>query len=401
MSDDNIIDRKDLFKKAVVIPSIDRIKVTIMVSKHYENGYHYSLLSENWKKLSRVHKHEPQEYGLYHAFKAKDGEEYFHRIKTWKLYLGYDYKEEAIKDVKAPPRKLKVNGKLYWYQGYTVVFKHWSYRITGWNKKARILKSNNYLSVELNDVLQDYPDRSPYRLIREVIEFLVKEKVIKFNPEKLNRKTIRNKAYKLMSKVHPSETEVAFDFNSYYSALFSSAFQRLAELKDFNAFETTLYLNNSYLKAKRWKLKLYNKSQKDRIDNWISSNRHRFAQQNYKYMLSQVPNEIKSTVCSDDVYRLEITLGSNKLNEYDSRELLKKKPAEMISYLENALSIGITKFFDNFDYKTKKEIIEEIKASIENDIQEQYGNTTKRNHKKIIKALFCQYLPADQQRRAG
>jgi len=391
----------DLLEKPVVVPSIDRIKTTLKVKRNYDSGYSYSLLSVYYKYLKCVIQHQELEYGLYHAFQSDDGEEWIEFVKAWSLKLGEDYKAVAEQDVKAPPRKIQRNGKQFKYQGYTIVLKHWSYRIIGWNKKARIIRVKNYLTIELNDVLQEYSDRSPYRLIRESLEFLIRKRVINFNPKKRTNKAIRNKAYKLMEKVHPSEIEVAYDFSSNINRILKDAINRMAQQKDFTMYKGTLYYNNSFNDSNRWKLKLYNKSLKLRIDDWITNNRNIYFKKDYENMLAQVPVEIRDTIFDDDVYRLEITLGSNKLNEYDSRELLKKKSGEMISYLENSLSIGLTKFFDNFDYKTKKVIIEEIKTSIDNDIQNQYGNTTKRNHKKIIKALFCQYLPADQQRRAG
>lgn len=391
----------ELLEDFIVVTSIDRIKVTLKIKRSYDSGYSHSLLTDNYKDLEIVKKYKKLEHGLYHAFKSDDGEEWIEFIKAWSLKLGEDYQTIAEKDVKAPPRKIKRNGKIFRYLGYNVVLTHWSYRIIGWNKKARIIRVKNYLTIELNDVLQEYPDRSPYRLIRESLEFLIKRKVIKFNPKKRTDKAIRNKAYKLMKKIHPSEIEVAYDLRSYINRILKESINRMAKQKDFTMYKGTLYYNNSFNDSNRWKLKLYNKCLKLRIDDWIIDNRDIHSRKDYDHMLAQVPNEIRDTILENDKFRLEYTLGSNKLNEYDSRELLKKKSFEMISYLENALSIGVTKFFDNFEYKTKKEIIEEIKASIENDIQEKYGNTTKRNHKKIIKALFCQYLPADQQRRAG
>ena len=390
----NYTNRSSLVNSHTVVPSIDRIKVTLEVTGKTPKGYDSKIIVDNFTRLPNVKKNHEIVYGLYFVYKDSKNVEYLERFFLWSIDKGKDYAKEIKLKIHPPKNKIILNNRVCYYTGNTKILTHYEYRIIGWNKKARIIKNSNHLIIELNDVLQQYPNKTPYKLIREALEFMLKVNVLKLNVKEKNIKVVRRKAYRLMKKIKLSEVEIAFDFNPEYSHLFhDQLLLKFHKNISFEKYENTIYWNNSFPDSKRWKYKLYDRSLKDRKDIYIDELRKTYKGLSKIELSKLVPEQINEDKFDDDIYRFEVTLGRNKLNELEDLAVLKHKPKDIIQLLSKQSYAGISKFFSLFDYQEMKVFIEKLKSTVTNTHYLLIENTTKKNYKRLLSSILCKYKP--------
>ena len=390
----NHSNRSSLVNTHTVVPSIDRIKVTLRVKGKTPKGNKFNLLVDDFKKLPNVKKTRKIQYNLFFVYMNSDIEEQLIFASAWDLDKGEYYATTIEPTLKKPPQKIKINGRTYYYTGHTKTLVLWEYRVIGWNKKARITVNKSFLIIELNNVLQQYPEKSPYKHIREAFEYLMKVKVLRLNVKKNNLKVIKRKAYRLMKKINLSEVEIAFDINSEYSQLFHDQLLLMTNNNlTIHPSQNTIYWNNSFIDSQRWKSKLYNRSLKDRKDIYIDDLRKTHKSLNSIELSKLVPEQIKEDKFDDDIHRFEITLGRNKLNELEDLAVLKHKTKEIIQLLIKQSYTGISKFFSLFDYQEMKVFIEKLKSAVSETHYHPIENTTKKNYKRLLSSILCKYKP--------
>lgn len=294
---------------------IDRIKVTLDKANNYLHGL--------YRLNSKVKEEKVLSIGYYYIY-TNNKEKHYIRKCTFKVDTEKDYIEKIINEVdKSRKDYIKLNNKTYHYSHSTFI-EHKSYRITGF-RNIRILKINDYLTIEINDILQSQRNKKPYTILREVFDYLIKINVLKFKGKKL-KNNIRQKSYRLLQKIKVSEIELSTDFvtedgKKLYDSLNTTD-------KEILQYHNTKYWNNSYLNNKRTMFRFYNKARKENLDT------------------------LK--------YRFEVVIGRNILNSYNSKQLLKSKRQDLIETLSLHTKTCIRKLIDNIGYNTFKQVFETI-----------------------------------------
>lgn len=315
-----------------VTTSLDRLKITLPSD----------ILSENFKYNSHVRKLQKLDIGYYSVYSNTDTvQEVFHYcFRTTDTDKFIQDKCQEL-DRKKFRYIVKNNKKLYYR--YSYLSPHYSYSIPIM-KDIRITKVKSFLIIELNDVLQKYPKKSPYRILREVIETLIKLYIIEYrNRKKRTNKNIKQKCYRILKQLSLSEIEICSDINDLIA---ETIFKNLKHEKIVK-YKNTKYFNNSFQNNKRWFFKMYNKSAKLR-------------------------NSDNSK--TGDTYRYEVTLGRNILNKY-SRCFLKKSQKEIIKTLSKETNSALSAFKKCFQHNFLKIIIQ------------YYNNTLSVNKRKIVNSL--------------
>lgn len=304
---------------------IDRIKVT----------FSSKILVDSFKNHPHVCKEKPQDIGYYHCYEYTDSNNNKHHYWEWKFSWQLNTPNETIETDKRKINKniiriKPIDGKVYQFIGGKLLT-HYSYRINNF-KHLRVIKTKTFVTIEINDILQNKPNKKPFFIIREVLETLIKLGIVNYRSRKRTPNNIRQKAYRILQNVSVSEIELASNLPHMGKLLFDSLnHDKIVQEKN------TKYWNNSFNKSRRYFWKFYDRSA-------------RLVEREYQL--------------SDDVFRFEITFGKNLINKIGDRNLLKLSRKQLIQLLIPLTSAAIKKLCSCLPNKVIQTMIKEYDSSV-------------------------------------
>ena len=368
--------RADIVNQNIVVSSIDRLKVSRQLQysdkdKSSNKTVPRNPINENYRLIKGVKSGRDLEIGLYYQYLNKDKDkELLPLVGTVRKGTSDHAIIEKYKTIKPPARKMKEKGTTYYYQRRKPI-QHKEWLLSGNNKNFLILKNKNYVTIELNDILQKDIENSIYFHLRQTVQYLLFKKVFWYNTKSKKIANVSRKADAVIKHMTISEIELAFDITYEYGHQFYEILESKLDDKESKLFKykNTIYMNNSYDVTfegkkgnKRSKWKVYNRSLKDRFDNGDTSDEH-------------LPG---------DVYRFEITIGRKRLKHLNWSDL-KKPQSSLIQALEQSCHAAFSKFVRQFDYKLMKQFIADIKSNGEHP---EVPKTTQKNYIKVLKTLM-------------